>query len=353
VIGDPFGGIGGGGIIAAYHGLRWVGVELEPNFVELAVDNFRLHKSRWEATGDPMPEIVQGDSREFARLVGEVAGVLTSPPYSEGTVHGGGHSIDWEKAQCDKAGRKTSPAREGLGEGYGTTPGQIGQLKSGDLDGVISSPPYAEGLGHGGQPKPLGNAERYPKVMDAMQEGYGDTPGQIGNMPGGSLDGAVTSPPWEQSGTIDHVRQTDSLRFGKFKGGGTRFLDNYDYGQATGQIGNESKDDYWTAMKHAYRQMYLAMRPNAVAAIVVKDFVRAGQRVPLCDQTAQLLEHCGFKVFERTRCWLVKEDRHPGLFGEDIVKVKERKSFFRRLAEKKGSPRIDYEEVIWCRSEAE
>ena len=27
---------------------------------------------------------------------------------------------------------------------------------------------------------------------------------------------------------------------------------------------------------------------------------------------------------------------------------KERKSFFRRLAEKKGSPPIDWEEVIWA-----
>jgi hypothetical protein len=60
------------------------------------------------------------------------------------------------------------------------------------------------------------------------------------------------------------------------------------------------------------------------------------------------LEAVGFQVFERTRCWLVSEQRAPGLFEAEIVKRRERKSFFRRLQEKKGSPRIDWEEVIWA-----
>ena len=87
-------------------------------------------------------------------------------------------------------------------------------------------------------------------------------------------------------------------------------------------------------------------------AVVVKDFVAKGKVVPLCDQTCELLESCGFTVFERTRCHLVKEDRQPGLFGEDVVKTTSRKSFFRRLAESKGSPEINWEEVIWCRTSA-
>jgi hypothetical protein len=46
---------------------------------------------------------------------------------------------------------------------------------------------------------------------------------------------------------------------------------------------------------------------------------------------------------------LVKESSHTCLFGHEHVTRKERKSFFRRLAEKKGSPRIDWEEVIVVR----
>jgi len=120
------------------------------------------------------------------------------------------------------------------------------------------------------------------------------------------------------------------------------------YGIADGQIGRESGETYWSACAQVYRQMGLALKPGGVAAIVLKDYVKAGKRVPLCDDTCRLLESLGFEVFERTRCWLVKETVEPGLFG-DVIRRKERKSFFRRLAEQKGSPRIDWEEVIWCR----
>ena len=48
----------------------------------------------------------------------------------------------------------------------------------------------------------------------------------------------------------------------------------------------------------------------------------------------------------------MKGTTHNGLFGE-IKEKKERKSFFRRLAESKGSPAIDYEMILCMeRSEA-
>jgi len=49
---------------------------------------------------------------------------------------------------------------------------------------------------------------------------------------------------------------------------------------------------------------------------------------------------------------LVKETTHETLFGHTEVKRKERKSFFRRLAESKGSPKIDFE-VVLCMSRKE
>ena len=121
------------------------------------------------------------------------------------------------------------------------------------------------------------------------------------------------------------------------------------YGQSDGQIGAEVGETYWQAMHAVYGQMFAAMKPGAVAAVVLKDYVKNKARVPLCDQSAALLESIGFTVFCRCRCWLVKRTETPGLFGEPIVETTERKSFFRRLAEAKGSPRIDYEEVIWVR----
>jgi hypothetical protein len=115
-------------------------------------------------------------------------------------------------------------------------------------------------------------------------------------------------------------------------------------------IAHDQGDTYWSAMSLVYTQCRLALKPGGVMAVVVKDHVKGGKRVPLCDQTVQLLTSLGFEVFERCWAMLVKENRHPGLFGADVVKTTERKSFFRRLAEKKGSPPINQEEVLWSRS---
>lgn len=52
---------------------------------------------------------------------------------------------------------------------------------------------------------------------------------------------------------------------------------------------------------------------------------------------------------ERIHAMLVAENRSPALFGGEHVKRTERKSFFRRLAEKNGSPRIDHEEILVMR----
>jgi hypothetical protein len=440
-LGDPFGGIAGGGIVAAYHGLRWVGVELEPTWSRLAagyhcpgltkqewvrwcnrfgrkwdyfdmdrgelcptctagaqtwyrgdgvipshpphrfVGNFDLHRLRWEVSGDPMPQIIQGDSRDFARLVGECSGILTSPPFQE-TVTGG--TAIWGKLEESHNRQYTGKSKNCGNLSTGDTPGNIGQLKSGDLDGVITSPPYSEGTVHGGghgidweKAKDEKAGRKTSPARDGLGEGYGDTPGNIGNLPGGSLQGIVTSPPFQdsmQSHDVEFENRRQISRGRDIEGMGHKGSLS-DYGTTQGQIGNlpggsldlddaqksEGKNSsggtksqrepitYWSEMLKIYQQTYLAMKPNGVMALVIKDYVRAGKRVPLCDQTVQLLEHCGFHVFARARCWLVKTHEHPGLFGEPIVKTKSRKSFFRRLAEKNGSPRIDFEEVIFCR----
>lgn len=107
--------------------------------------------------------------------------------------------------------------------------------------------------------------------------------------------------------------------------------------------------DYWSAVRQVYASCRTALRPGGVLCAVLKDYVKQGQRVPLCDQTAALLAALGFTVFLRCRCWLTKEEEHAGLFGA-VKKSKSKKSFFRRLAERKGSPAVDWEEVLWART---
>ena len=81
-----------------------------------------------------------------------------------------------------------------------------------------------------------------------------------------------------------------------------------------------------------------------------KDFVRKGQRVPFSDQWQQLCAACGFEPVERIAAMLVADHGDQlDIFGGATARLKERKSFFRRLAEKKGSPRIDHEDIIIMR----
>jgi hypothetical protein len=371
VLGDPFGGIGTTGIMAAYHGLRALLVELEPKFVALAAENFALHRRRWEALGVAAPVILQGDSRRFAELVGGVAGVLTSPPYADNPGTPSLGSVNKDAWGMDGRNIVT---RRGLSRGYGDAEGQIAALPPGDLAGVVTSPPYADSLTGDDKrdysTEKIAESKRNGKTAaratwgvnkgstDALSgRGYGSSAGNIAALPAGPLDGAVTSPPWEnqepshaQGSKFEDVhRKLHPTKLAKDRPS----IFQHEYGRAEGQLGNASGETYWQAMAAVYAQVHAALKPRGVLAVVVKDYVKGGARVPLCDQTATLLERLGFAVFLRCRAMLVREWEEPSLFGEAVKRKRERKSFFRRLHESRlpaGDPRrIDHEEVLWCR----
>jgi hypothetical protein len=219
------------------------------------------------------------------------------------------------------------------------------------VDAVLTSPPYVSGGRHADQTGAW-NANGRGQGMTKDEANYGSTDGQIGRLKEGALEGVVTSPPFD--GSVGHASmghpEKDPRRGGlmKFCTTGARPGDER-YGESDGQIGNISGETYWQAMKAVYGQCFAAVKPGGVVAVNVKDYVRNRERVSLCGQTAQLLEHVGFDVFLRVHALLAKTTSHADLFGEQIVKTKARKSFFRRLAEKKGAPAIDYEEVIFAR----
>lgn len=343
-IGDPFSGVGSTGIVGAYHGLRVIGCELEPRFHALALENRELHRRKWEALGCPLPEYICGDSRNFAALVGAIDGAVMSPPYIEGLGHGGsGTERDHAKglhAACNA-------------RGYGGGDGNIANLRAGDIAAVITSPPYADSVNAEGNAidwEKAGRADRTKPSADRqnpMSTGamkYGSTPGQIG-----ALKGIVTSPPWEQNGAnLGDVGNTNAMRQ-EISAQSVKRDDAY--GQSEGQLGNSTGETYWSAMRLVYDQCRLALTPGGYMAVVIKDYVKNRARVPLCDQTLELLTALGFAAVERIHAMLVKESTRQGLFGAE-TKRKERKSFFRRLAESKGSPRIDYEEVLVVRKPA-
>jgi hypothetical protein len=518
VIGDPFAGVRCGGIIAAYHGYGWIGMELEKKFIDLGEANFELHASKWKALGVPMPVCYQGDSRQFDKLVhavltsppyvsgghhtdvmdagnkngrgqkvkaivtsppysgslddggpekrhpdgydrtnnwtgygkgkgqiatlktGDVAAVVTSQPFlgarSDTTSSGGGinkkgyegksparpshakmgertfqagqdkerdpdnievlepgnvdvvvSSPPYEQISAGAGGLNHLPAKDasqqsGRKKGasqsadqtYGTTPGQISHTVKGDVDVVLSSPPYADSVSsesHGidfSKSKPdypgrVNHPDRNAKhsaAADNMK--YGDAPGQIGK-----LKAVVTSPPWQKN--VEGGR-----RAGKFKGdavlkskrgkGASNEAvraqaardEGKTLGDSAGQIGQEAGETYWQAMAKVYHACLKSLKPGGVMAIVVKDFVKDKKRMPLCDDTMRLLVWLGFEEVERIHAMLTEKQIHHDLFEGTTTKVTEKKSFFRRLHESKlpaNDPRrIDFEEVLIVRKPA-
>ena len=221
-VADPFGGVALGGIICGYHGLNWTGIELEEKFVELGNRNLDLHRAKWKALGyDVDVQLVQGDSRNLAQILQQADAVVCSPPYIETQIVG----CDCIAPDKRKAFSKTGEwpkgglnvgARGEADKNYGSTPGQVGRLKAGSIDSVITSPPFLgarAGTTKSHPTKHGGPCAERVRSVGTDGDCMGDSEGQIGKLRAGSVEAIVTSPPYagtRQDGTIKDGG--DSLR---------------------------------------------------------------------------------------------------------------------------------------------
>jgi predicted RNA methylase len=156
----------------------------------------------------------------------------------------------------------------------------------------------------------------------------------------GQFTSAVFSPPYG-SRVDDHGTDKPGYENGESVG---------NYGLLTaaeGQVGvmrahqkNAEESGYWANCRAIYRSLFTVLAPNAVVALVVKDYVKDFAVVPVCDQTSILMQEYGFIPLETTYCMLASVDKKTGA-------TKWNKGQFRRMAEEKGVPRIDYELVQW------
>lgn len=337
---DPFGGVGGFLLTGGWAGLRVIGCEIEERFVKLCEANILLHAGVWDAS-HPRPVILHGDSRRLAEIVGAAGGAVTSPPYAEQAVspQGSGPDQTWNDAyrSGDKAAMRAALSAERKRAGY-----TLGRSTA----GVVSSPPYVETVEGGKRHGPQGAAfaNRVGCGEASSQDGYGNTPGQLGALRPGSVEGLASSPPFE---TSDNRKPGPCLAQScEAHGVGTSHA-KQDVELSSDNLGNERGTTFWEAARDIVAQCHAVLRPCAMTAWVCKDFVRAKQRVPFCDDWCRLLELAGFRVTERWRMWQRSKGDQHDIFGGKAP-CKESKGFFRRLAESKGSPRIDFEECIWA-----
>src|SRR3990167_235881 len=116
---DPFAGIGGCAYHALKHGLHFIGIELEPKFVDLAAQNVALWNRRYAGRFARwgMAQVIQGDSRRLLDVVREAGVCVSSPPFADRVQHDGGPALQ-------RGGE--------LHSDYGSTPGNLGNLRTTD-----------------------------------------------------------------------------------------------------------------------------------------------------------------------------------------------------------------------------
>jgi len=255
-------------------------------------------------------------------------------------------------------------------QGYSDNPDNIGNMPLGDIDIIITSLPYAETLSiHSGGMKGLKNAPKPSTVgHDKNPQLYSDNPDNIGNLSLGDIDVIITSPPYESAleGTSRHTRggiasrdpalaqtETYSTVLSVKQGVPVMYSPNPD------NIGNlknrdedyemlerekrletlykrllrDGKPTYLSEMLKVYNEMYKVLKPNGYAIVIIKPFIRNKQVIDLPYYTWLMMERTGFKP-------------------EKIYKLRlEIKSFWRVLYYKKNPdvPRINHEYVIVCR----
>src|SRR3990167_1547938 len=200
---DPFAGIGGCAYHALKHGLHFIGIELEPKFVDLAAQNVALWNRRYAGRFARwgMAQVIQGDSRRLADVVHKAGGVVSSPPFA-GIVA----TQDPDFLTTGEQG-KTNPSKSNM-PNYGSTPGNLGNLRATDagFSAAVSSPPYAESMEHAGgiDPNKSKHVGGPHSQMNNSDTRYGQAPGQLAAMRADGFDSAVSSPPYEASLTTAH-----------------------------------------------------------------------------------------------------------------------------------------------------
>jgi hypothetical protein len=126
-----------------------------------------------------------------------------------------------------------------------------------------------------------------------------------------------------------------------------------DYGETPGQVGAMQSDTFWSAALQIVRECHAILRPGGHAVWIVKAFVRDKTIVDFPGDWRKLCEHVGFETVTEIHAMLVKHQEYTNLFGEETVEKKERKSFFRRLYERKHpGNEINYEVVLVMRKNA-
>jgi len=235
---------------------------------------------------------------------GKVDAIVTSPPYGEAQS---GRGIIKEGYRGEKHSPTSLLGKRTYMPDKFESPDNISKLPMGNVDAVITSPPYAidpKNVCHTKEGKTLQDYDekRGFKPTTHPRIGYSPNEDNIGNLPF-QPDAIITSPPYEGSleGGSRHTKGGIASRDPALAQTGT-YATRMSFGVPVGystskdNIGNFKKETYLDAMLKVYSEMWKVLKPDGLAIIVIKPFIRNKQVVDLPYHTWLLLQKVGFKL---------------------------------------------------------
>jgi len=288
---------------------------------------------------------------------GQVDAVFSSPPYGKMEMSkkfkSEAEKLAWAEKQSLINGRSVKAVLANLDrwKDWGENTDNLGNMEHGNIDTVISSPPYGAMLSKrsGGDDRPEAmrrvmeeNWGYSPKMVEKILAGetnvgafvtrrgynYSGDDANIGNLPTGEIDSVISSPPYE--GSLENRGGTQQ-KFKQEKGTPAP------YSKDPENIGNKTGETYLEAMFKVYLGCWLVMKEGGTMVIVVKNFVRKGKPVRLDLDTIKLCEAAGFKLADRwwfrlpfrsfwtiqhTKKWAIAHPdskEHPYAIFEDVL----------------------------------
>lgn len=322
---DPMAG-SGTILVACSLGRHVITLELEDKFVQMQKDNWAKIQQRGCQLGYRMgtATILQGDARSLEGLL--VDKCVFSPPYSN--EHASALSEKTIREAERIHNRKYSRHSFTGGEDYSNSPNNISNLPYGEIDKIITSPPYGESVSvnQGGEREShqgkraarLKKAGFDPKDYQGgigrnLQQDwiYGNDPSNLGNLPYGSIDAVISSPPffdnksdWDRKSHAalegESVTYSDEVGVGERRNIGN--IHYYDQGEPLSHKYSRAQPEtetYLSAMLLVYQNCFAVLKDGGLLILVTKNFIRNKQQVRLDMDTIKLCEQAGFTFQDR------------------------------------------------------
>lgn len=234
---DPMAG-SGTTMLACMMGRNCILVELEEKFCKMCRDNWEIVKMHPQlGYGIGSCQIIQGDARNLEGLLADK--IITSPPFA----------------------------------------GQSGGLKS------------AESFMYG-------NDNVGKRMMGGIKGGTGESRENIDHLPYGNIDSIITSPPYE--GMTSSAREDKPSSGFKSKEALKIIQGSIGaYSENANNIGNLKSTTYLEAMLQVYQQCFKVLKDGGLMILVTKNFIRNKQIVRLDTDTIKLCEEAGFLYLHR------------------------------------------------------